>query len=291
VRFGPPTLDPTEVCEVAGVNRDVGDALWRALGFPDVPEGVLAYTDEDARGLRLATEGLDRLVPAERDEALRVMLQEARVLSAHLAALADTELDALAALQTRGLRSRLIGEAVEGGLEGSNLGWLITYALRRQLDAVARRQAWTGVDAEGRGEQLAVAFVDLTDFTALSNRSELDAIGELLGRFESLAFDVVAEARGRVVKLIGDEVRVSTPSLTLTSIASDGTRLSSMRAWSASPRMSASSRRASVMRRTLSSLLTVLTPETRFAALAAANFSWKLPTVPRRVTVPLSAPT
>jgi adenylate cyclase len=36
--------------------------------------------------------------------------------------------------------------------------------------------------------------------------AELDYVGALLTRFESLAFDVVAEASGRVVKLIGDEV-------------------------------------------------------------------------------------
>jgi adenylate cyclase len=206
VGFSPPTLDPTEVCEVAGVDRDVGDVLWRALGFPDVPEGVIAYTDEDARALRLAAEGLDRLGPAQREEGLRLMLQEARMLSAHLAALAETELDAMAALQARGLRTRLIEEAVEHGLEKSDLGWLITYALRRQLDAVARRHSTTVADADGQGERLVVAFVDLSDFTAFSDRTELDDIGTLLTRFESLAFDVVAEAHGRVVKLIGDEV-------------------------------------------------------------------------------------
>jgi adenylate cyclase len=206
VGFPRPTLDPTEVCEVAGVDRDVGDALWRALGFPDVPEGVIAYTDEDARALRLAAEGLDRLAPAQREQGLRLMLQEARMLSAHLAALAETELDAMPALQARGLRTRLIAEAVESGLERSDLGWLINYALRRQLDAVARRHSTTAADADGQRERLVVAFVDLSDFSALSDRAELDYVGALLTRFESLAFDVVAEASGRVVKLIGDEV-------------------------------------------------------------------------------------
>jgi adenylate cyclase len=211
VRFPRPTFDPTEVCEVAGVDRDVGDALWRALGFPDVPEGVVAYTDEDARALRLAAEGLDGLGPVQREEGLRLMLQEARVLSAHLAALAETELDAMPALRSRGLRKHLIDEAVERGLERSDLGWLINYALRRQLDAVARRHSTTVTDADGRAERLAVAFVDLSDFTALSDRTELDDLGALMTRFESLAFDVVAEAPGRVVKLIGDEVMFVCP--------------------------------------------------------------------------------
>lgn len=206
IGFGPPTLGPSEVCERAGVDREVGDALWRALGFPDVPEGVLAYTEEDARALRLATEGLEELEPEARAAALQLILQEARVLSAHLAALAATELDAMAALQARGLRRRLIQQASQHGLEGSDLDWLITYALRRQLGAVARRESSGGLDPAQAGEELCVGFVDLSDFTVLSARTELDAIGTLLHTFESLAFDVIAETPGRVVKLIGDEV-------------------------------------------------------------------------------------
>src|SRR5262245_38071914 len=196
VGFENPTLGPTEVCEVAGVDRAVGDALWRALGFPDVPEGVLAYTKEDARALRLATEGLEELDSDARAEALQLILQEARVMSAHLAALAATELDAIAALGKRGLRQRLIEQAARDGLEGSELAWLITYALRRQLDAVARREGKAHLNVGQAGEELCVGFVDLADFTALSMRTELDAIGTLLYSFESLVFDVIAETPG-----------------------------------------------------------------------------------------------
>jgi adenylate cyclase len=211
VGFGAPTLGPSEVCERAGVDRAVGDALWRALGFPDVPEGVLAYTDEDARALRLATEGLEELAPEARAEALQLILQEARVLSAHVAALAATELDAMAALQARGLRHRLIEQASENGVEGSDLHWLITYVLRRQLGAVARRESNASLGPARSGEELCVGFVDLSDFTALSTRTGLDAIGSLLHAFESLVFDVIAETPGRVVKLIGDEVMFVCP--------------------------------------------------------------------------------
>jgi adenylate cyclase len=211
VGFEAPTLGPSEVCQVAGVDREVGDALWRALGFPDVPEGDIAYTEDDARALRLATEGLDELEPTARLDAFQLILQEARVLSAHLAALAEAELDALAALGARGMRRRLVEQATRDGLEGSDLGWLITYALRRQLDAVARRQSHARIDPAGADAALCVGFVDLSDFTALSTRTTLSAIGALLRDFESLAFDVIAETPGRVVKLIGDEVMFVCP--------------------------------------------------------------------------------
>jgi hypothetical protein len=71
--------EPTEVCEVAGVDREVGDRLWRGLGFPDVPEGILAYTEEDARALGLAAQGLERLEGAERKRAVELLVQEARI--------------------------------------------------------------------------------------------------------------------------------------------------------------------------------------------------------------------
>src|SRR5262245_31385802 len=140
IGFGEPTLGPTEVCEAAGIDREVGDRLWRALGFPDVPEGVLAYTDDDARALRLAAHGLDALEADERERAVELLVQEARVLSAHLAALAESEVDALVELRALGVRAGVIDEAVERGIEHSQLGWLILYALRRQLGAVAERR-------------------------------------------------------------------------------------------------------------------------------------------------------
>jgi hypothetical protein len=87
-----------------GADRDVADRLWRALGFPDVPEGKLAFTDEDARALRLATEGLAPLTSDRREQALELMLHEARVISARLANLAELELDAIGALIKLGLR-------------------------------------------------------------------------------------------------------------------------------------------------------------------------------------------
>jgi adenylate cyclase len=212
VRLGEPTLDPTTVCEAAGVDRDVGDRLWRALGFPDVPEGVLAYTADDARALRLATQGLEDVEGSERDRAEQLILDEARMVSAYLTALADAELDSLAAEASLGLRRGVLADAVERGLDRSELGWLILYVLRRRLDAVIKRRSTSGEDADIQGEQLAVAFIDLTGFTRWSDQVGLGEISEMLRRFEAHVFDSVAEANGRVVKLIGDEVMFVCPA-------------------------------------------------------------------------------
>jgi adenylate cyclase len=204
VGIGEPTLDNDQVCELAGADREVADRLWRALGFPDVPEGELAFTEQDARALRLATEGLDQLDIMERDRALELLLHETRLISANLANLAETELEAIGALTELGLRRGLLREAMEHGLENSDFGWLILYALRRQLAAALRRRAPAGNAGSSR-IALTVGFIDLVGFTALSHRLEAADLGKLLSRFESLVFDIVTEAGGRVVKLIGDE--------------------------------------------------------------------------------------
>jgi hypothetical protein len=90
VDFGEPTLDNEQVSELAGADRDVADRLWRALGFPDVPERQLAFTEQDARALRLATEGLEQLRGEERERALDAMLHETRIVGASLANLAES---------------------------------------------------------------------------------------------------------------------------------------------------------------------------------------------------------
>jgi adenylate cyclase len=190
VGIGEPTLDNDGVCEQAGADREVADRLWRALGFPDVPEGELAFTEQDARALSLATEGLEQLDGEERERALEFLLHEARIISANLANLAETQVEAIGAFTTYGLRTRQLTQAFDRGLENSDLGWLIMYALRRQLGAVLARR----VPSDGGGPA-----------------SQQVAVGQLLERFESLTFDVLAEAGGRVVKLIGDEAMLVCP--------------------------------------------------------------------------------
>jgi adenylate cyclase len=209
VGFGEPTLDNEQVTALGGADRDVADRLWRALGFPDVPEGELAFTD--ARALRLATEGLAHLASDRRKHALALMLHEARIISSSLANLAEIELDAIGALLQLGLRRQLLGEAIDRGIEGSDFGWLILYVLRRQLGAALRRRVPMDAGDGLPRQRLAVGFVDLIGFTELTRQLEAMELGQLLGRFEALVFDVVTEAGGRVVKLLGDEAMLVCP--------------------------------------------------------------------------------
>jgi adenylate cyclase len=209
VRLGPRELTWPEVCAAAGVDHEVADVLWRALGFPDVPADERAYTAEDVRALSIAAEGIGLLEGDRHAAALEAMVREARMVSAHLTRIAEIEADAMSELRALGLRAATLDRALECGLERSDVAWLLLYALRRRFDEVLRRRLTVEV---GDNPTLAVGFVDLIGFTRTSGSLQDDQFADLLSRFESLAFDIVTEAGGRVVKLIGDEAMFVGPA-------------------------------------------------------------------------------
>jgi adenylate cyclase len=198
-----------ELCRLAGVEHEVADRLWRALGFPDVRADARVYTGDDVRALEIAAEGIDGLSDAEREFAVELMVREARGVGAHLARIAEIEVDAVAEFGRLGVRQATLEEAFERGLEHSDLGWLLVYALRRRLDEALRRRTTTEVEEH---PVLAIGFVDLVDFTNTSRHLDEEGLGHMLSRFESLASDIVTEAGGRLIKLIGDEAMLVCPT-------------------------------------------------------------------------------
>ena len=62
-------------------------------------------------------------------------------------------------------------------------------------------------------QHLCVGFVDLVDSTSLAQASTVRQLGALLSEFEALASERVLDGGGRVVKLIGDEVLFTAPTI------------------------------------------------------------------------------
>jgi adenylate cyclase len=209
VHLGPKELTWPEVCARAGISHEVADPLWRALGFPDIPPDERAYAGDDVRALRIAAEGIEALRGGHRRAALDAIVREARMVSFHMTRIAEVEIESMAEVSALGLRERVLAEASQRGLEHSDLGWVLFYAFRRRLDEALRRR--TTLEA-GDHPTLAVGFVDLVDFTRTSGSMQTDELGRLLGRFEGLASDIITEAGGRVVKLIGDEAMLVFPT-------------------------------------------------------------------------------
>jgi adenylate cyclase len=81
---------------------------------------------------------------------------------------------------------------------------LIGYVWRRHLAATAGR-GLAGSD-EMVARRMAVGFADLVGFTSLTRHVDEAELAVLVERFESVAFDSVAELGGRVIKTVGDEV-------------------------------------------------------------------------------------
>jgi hypothetical protein len=151
-----------QLCGLAGVEHWVADRLWRALGFPDVAADAPVCTEEDVRALTIAAEGLERLSGADREAAVEMIVREARGVSGHLARISEIQVAMLGDLGRLGLRQRAVAQALERGLEHSDLGWLLFYARRRRLDETLRRRASREFPEH---PVLAVGFVDLVDFT------------------------------------------------------------------------------------------------------------------------------
>jgi adenylate cyclase len=60
--------------------------------------------------------------------------------------------------------------------------------------------------ADGGHKIVTVGFADLVGFTALAQQLDDHQLAYVVDRFEATAYDLIGEAGGRVVKMIGDEV-------------------------------------------------------------------------------------
>ena len=81
-----------------------------------------------------------------------------------------------------------------------------------------RTDSW---DIVGRGGiRTAVGFADLCGYTGLTQQLTLDALSQLMTRFEEVASDVVHDHGGRLVKFLGDAVMyVTTDAVTAVAVA------------------------------------------------------------------------
>lgn len=206
VLFGePPSITPPEAWELAGAPEELGRRLWRAMGFPNLPDDAVALTTADVEALA-AINGFLGASGISDDTAVRF----ARLLGQTMSRVADAlhsivdsaveEMHLLPPGDTDDLIV-LAAEVVNPLIE-QELGYL----LRRHLYAGAIRRL-AGIDLEQ--PELTVGFADVVSFTRLSGRLPEADLADLLETFEATTADLITEAGGRVVKLIGDAVLFS----------------------------------------------------------------------------------
>ena len=207
-----PRFTRREVTELAGLDFGFARRLWRALGFAELPDDAVAFTEHDVTAARIAAElcGLDGI-----DDETPIRL--ARAMGQTMARLAEWQVDIITAalLDPRhppspGQLERVLGLAE---LLMPRMEMLIGHAWRRQVAAAGTRAlavAAANDDVIPSRVPMAVGFADLVSFTELSRELDEAGLAALVEGFEVTAADIITEHGGRLVKTLGDEVLFAT---------------------------------------------------------------------------------
>lgn len=199
---GAPKYDLAGLAREAGTDIGTAARIWRSLGFPDMPAGIAAFTDQGVEMLRAAVTRVDT------ERSAQFFDRQVRVISASLARIAEVEADmiadALEILAETGEDPEEMTAMLVDQLDWTTIARLVDYAHRLQLRAAVWRRL--ARDIAGATVDIGIGFVDLVGYTAISEEVDDKSLGELLTRFELLTSDIIAEHGGRVVKTIGDEV-------------------------------------------------------------------------------------
>ena len=193
-----------EVAELTGVNLNLLERFWRALGFPGVSDDDRAFTDLDLEAVRLF-QGMQSLGATRTDTALQL----ARVIGSSMSRIAEAEL-------VPGDISSSEVDTIMAADAFASVADVTIPAMARLLEFVWRRQVAAGIArtmllrslgvAPGESPVMAVGFADMVGFTLLSQHLSDQELAAVVRRFEEVSHDIVVGLGGRVVKMIGDEV-------------------------------------------------------------------------------------
>jgi adenylate cyclase len=199
---GRPRHDLAAVAALTGADEEHVRRLWRAVGFPDVPDGLAVFNDADVEAARLVLRGR-----FARRSDFETVLRQVRVISASMArvaaVLAESFGDEIRDLRAAGVDDETVAWTVVNEFAADELAALLVYATRLQL----RAALWRRLSRDAVPDlAVAIGFADLAGYTQLAARLDPDELAAFVGRWDELAYDSVAQHGGRVVKTIGDEV-------------------------------------------------------------------------------------
>ena len=221
VNGGIPTMTQDELAARAGLPVELVQRLTRAAGLPDPGPGELSANESDL--VLFETFAASVAVFGE-----DVTFQLARVVGSSVARMADAIVSTF--VSTIGVqaiaddRSGLAIVEANFGMVGLRAGLMqtIEQLLLRHLANLGRPQALTSGTHGYESQQLVVGFVDLVGSTKFAGSLSIPELGRAMSEFEATSADLVVARRGRVVKLIGDEVMfTSADPATACAIASD----------------------------------------------------------------------
>jgi adenylate cyclase len=203
----PLSLTRGEVLARVDLSEELVLDVWAALGFPEVPDGVVAFTELDVQALE---DSAALLATGIVDSATYLVM--ARTIGQSLARLAEAQLDVF-----RRVAADVEVEDVTGAALGlaelavPRIEALLLFVWRRQFAAAVQR-ALASERAPDELASLTVGFVDLVDYTRTSRTWDPARLEQTLEVFERDVSLRVVAVGGRVVKTLGDGVLFTTPS-------------------------------------------------------------------------------
>ena len=212
VRPGARALTFAEVAERAGSTDPTVRRIWRAMGLPgwDSDDGIASEADAEAIAV------LAELVPIFDEERV---LAHARAVGASLSRIAEAT-NAIGRTLTADGSLTTSGSEVETARYWEALAPYIP-ALGRVLDVFSRHHFELARDHfERTGSydlmlrsltRAAVGFVDMSGFTAATERLGEIEFARLMTAFATQVEQTVQELGGRVVKFVGDAAMIVAP--------------------------------------------------------------------------------
>ncbi len=214
-------LKRRETAHAAELSTASARKIWRALGFPNLSEDEVYFTQEDVRALRVVSDLVQQSKLSE-EAALSLARSVAqlsdRMVVWQIEALVEDMVahQGMTDAQARRELLSVLPEMVDP------LKKLLDYSWRRQLSAAVQRLAMRGERPDGSTESLGehvtdvggsslplargVGFADLVSYTSLSRQMNERTLANLVQRFEKRCAEIISMGGGRVIKTIGDEV-------------------------------------------------------------------------------------
>lgn len=213
------TLRRRDVASGAGVSLLSARKLWRAMGFPNIGDEDVAFTEKDMEALTTIIELVrkEQLTESAAISITRAIGQMTdRMVVWQIEALVE-EMVVQREIMDAAARRNLVAELPQliEPLEKT-----LVYAWRRQMNAAVQRLAVrseAGLASSGAGYTgaeddaplplaRAVGFADLVSYTSLSRQMNERTLAQLVQRFENKCAEIISVGGGRLVKTIGDEV-------------------------------------------------------------------------------------
>ncbi|MFC0036968.1 adenylate/guanylate cyclase domain-containing protein [Actinomadura rayongensis] len=202
-----------DAVRLSGVTREFSGRVWRAFGYPSMPDDAVAYTEGDVAALGRIRALIDDGVLDE-DSAIRLV----RAFGQTMARLAEWQVNLLVAMIGDRPDDAPTPESVDRILRIAeeyitDFEPLVLHAWRRQLAAASTRGIAVAEARGGEGgplrPQVAIGFADMVSFTQMSREVDEIELARVVEWFEETASDIIASCGGRLVKTLGDEVLFS----------------------------------------------------------------------------------